>query len=209
MITLLKQNVTPYPFIRTIMWDYFLKRLSYTLFMRRHFEMKIVLMRIVAICRRLFLHQLYFFEEILSWNNSNNLETFSQDYYHSSCWHLNSINYSDNGMYIIHQPDNIFWILSRHLQTMGLILLHNLHSFAIWFITFLFELRLLLRRLNHERLYTPHSCRKWQDQNDNFQILGGGPLQLQFKKLWLTLRYGVCVIYGSNDLPLFRFKSAW
>ena len=47
MITLLKQNVTPYPFIRTIMWDYFLKRLSYTLFMRRHFEMKIVLMRIV------------------------------------------------------------------------------------------------------------------------------------------------------------------
>ena len=58
MITLLKQNVTPYPFIRTIMWDYFLKRLSYTLFMRRHFEMKIVLMRIVAICRRLFLHQL-------------------------------------------------------------------------------------------------------------------------------------------------------
>ena len=98
MITLLKQNVTPYPFIRTIMWDYFLKKLSYTLFMRRHFEMKIVLMRIVAICRRLFLHQLYFFEEILSWNNSNNLETFSQDYYHSSCWHLNSINYSDNGV---------------------------------------------------------------------------------------------------------------
>ena len=38
-------------------------------------------MRIVANCRRLFLHQLYFFEEILSWNNSNNLETFSQDYY--------------------------------------------------------------------------------------------------------------------------------
>ena len=49
--------------------------------MRRHFKMKIVLMRIVANCRRLFLHQLYFFEEILSWNNSNNLETFSQDYY--------------------------------------------------------------------------------------------------------------------------------
>ena len=82
---------------------------------------------------------------------------------------------------IIHQPDNTFWILSRHLQTMGYILLHNLHSFGIWFITFLFQLRLLLRRLNHERLYTPHSCRKWQDQNDNFQILV--VLQLQFEAL--------------------------
>ena len=184
------------------MWDYFLKKLSYTFWNENCAHAN------CAICRRLFLHQLYFFEEILSWNNSNNLETFSQDYYHSSCWHLNSINYSDNGVLSTSQT-TFFWILSRHLQTMGLILLHNLHSFAIWFITFLFELRLLLRRLNHERLYTPHSCRKWQDQNDNFQILGGGPLQLQFKKLWLTLRYGVCVIYGSNDLPLFRFKSAW
>ena len=64
---------------------------------------------------------------------------------------------------------------------MGYILLHNLHSFGIWFITFLFQLRLLLRRLNHERLYTPHSCRKWQDQNDNFQILV--VLQLQFEAL--------------------------
>lgn len=144
-----------------------------------------------------FLHQLFF-------SRKSCLETIVitlRRIVFSSCWHQNSINYSRVSLY--HAPDLHFLNSEQTHLSWSTICIHLLFDSSLFVLQFTD-----VRRLNHERLYTPHSCRKWQDQNDNFQILGGG-LQLKNAppKLWLTLRYGAWVIYGATIYHCFAFKK--
>ena len=157
-------------------------------------------MRIVANCRRLFLHQLYFFEEILSRNNSNNLETFWL-LSNSSCWHLNSINYSDHSSARQH-----FLNFEQTSSNYGLYLAPQ---FAfIWCLIhhFFVSVASAIEAFKSREVIHPSFMQKMTGSERQFSNLRCCSCSL---KLWLTLRYGAWVIYGSKDLPLFRLKSAW